>query len=159
LPFFFYIIETNTSIYIYYNMIKWTDNSTNIFEISISDTRKVSKGTTPYFFMEVENDMTKVKKAFYCTLVEQAARYVKLSVTEPSTVNLVEQGFYKYTIWETSNDTLTSVNYTSILGDEDLVHKGKLYYDDTANTEVSYTQYTPTSNKNTTNSNTTYLSI
>lgn len=140
-------------------MIRWTNDIANDFKISTTDNRKVASGTTPYFAMEVKNDMTKVVKFFYCTLTTIRPRFVQLRVGEPGTVNLVEQGFYTYRIWETDDNTYTLSNYEANLTDDDLVHRGKLYFDDLANDEVTYTQYTPTSNDNTTNSNTVYLTI
>lgn len=159
MPFFFDKKETKTNTSIYYSMIKWTNDTTNVFKISTADNRKVAQGTPAYFAIEIVHDMTKETFFLYSTLSQITGRYVKLSIGEPNMVNLKHQGFYTYKIWETSNNTYNSSNYTSNLDDDDLVHKGKLYFDDTANTEVKYTTYKPTSNTNTTNANTVYLTI
>ena len=141
-------------------MIKFTNYTINTFKLSISDNRKVASGTTAYWYMELTNDMTKVKKFVNCApLGGHTARFITLRINEPVALDLVEQGFYTYKVYETSNAALDISNYESTLTDSDIVHKGKLFYDDTANTEVSYTQYTPTNNTNTTNNNTIYLTI
>lgn len=141
-------------------MIIFNNDTVNIFKLSISDNRKVVAPETAYFFMELVNDMTKQVKVFYASQAGgHRPRFIVLRVDEPGTVNLVEQGFYTYKLWETNDNGLTLSTYESTLTDDDLVHKGKLYYNDTANTEVSYTQYTPTDNTNTLNNNTVYLTI
>lgn len=130
----------------------------NIF-LSIADKRTFASGTTVYFFMEVVNDMTQQNKGFYITLAETTARYLKFTITEPATHDFKEQGFFTYKIYETDNAALNQNTYVAALSAITPISIGKLFFNDTANTEVSYTQYTPTDNTNTTNSNTVYLTI
>ncbi len=140
-------------------MIVIKSGVTNRVKLSIADKRTFASGTTVYFFMEVINDMTQQNKGFYITLSETTARYLMFSIIEPDTHNFVEQGFFTYRIWETTNAALNQGNYVALQSAVTPISRGKLYFDDTANTEVSYTQYTPTDNTNTTNSNTVYLTI
>jgi len=140
-------------------MIHISNAVANRVYLSIADKRTFSSDTTVYFFMEVVNDMTKENKGFYITLTETTSRYLLFTITEPDTHNFVHQGFYTYRIWETTNNTLNQGTYIAAQSAVTPIHRGKLFFNDTANDEVPYTQYTPTNNVNTTNSNTVYLTI
>ena len=60
-------------------------------------------------------------------------------------------------VW--SPELKLSIIDDSTLSNNQILERGKALVKDASVTEVSYTQYTPTSNKNTTNSNTQYISI
>ena len=66
------------------------------------------------------------------------------------------EGFWKYTVYEVTSALLTD---DSTLTAAEIVEEGKMFVKDEALSEVSYTQYTPSDNENTTNKNTTYLNI
>jgi hypothetical protein len=84
------------------------------------------------------------------------SRYSHLVFTEGTHVTLTPEGFWKYTVYEVTDNTLTD---DSTLTASEIVEQGKLFVKDNAVTEVSYTEYTPADNTNTTNNNTVYLNI
>jgi hypothetical protein len=104
--------------------------------------------------MKLVNDMT--KEAYYLYPAELVTpRYSQLRIVEGVDVNLGAKGFYTYTIYQVDADDLT--NDTGL--EDNIIELGKALVKDDNVTEVSYTEYTPTSNKNTTNNNTQYISI
>ena len=90
------------------------------------------------------------------TSLSHNTRYSQLVFTEGTQVTLNPEGFFTYTVYEVTDNTLTD---DSTLTELDIIEKGKAFVKDGAVTEVSYTQYTPTDNVNTTNSNKIYLNI
>ena len=83
-------------------------------------------------------------------------RYSLLSFTEGTHLTLQIEGFYKYTVYEVTDNTLTD---DSTLNDTHIVEQGKAFVKDNNVTEVSYTEYTPSDSKNTLHKNTVYLNI
>ena len=96
------------------------------------------------------------KEAYYLYPSEIVTpRYSELRIVEGVDVNLGAKGFYTYTIYQVDADDLT--DDTGL--EDNIIERGKALVKDNSVTEVSYTEYTPTSNKNTTNNNTQYISI
>tara|TARA_R110002020_G_scaffold17386_2_gene61130 strand:- start:911 stop:1198 length:288 start_codon:yes stop_codon:yes gene_type:complete len=90
------------------------------------------------------------------TSITHNARYSHLVFTEGTHVTLNPEGFFKYTVYEVTDNTLTD---DSTLNDTHIVEQGKAFVKDNAVTEVNYTEYTPTDVTNTLNKNTVYLNI
>jgi len=127
-------------------------DTTNTIKFNLTSKKNI--GTNPYIFMKLVNDMT--KEAYYLYPAELVTpRYSQLRIVEGVDVNLGAKGFYTYTIYQVDADDLT--NDTGL--EDNIIELGKALVKDDNVTEVSYTEYTPTSNKNTTNNNTQYISI
>ena len=127
-------------------------DTTNTIKFNLTSKKNI--GTNPYIFMKLVNDMT--KEAYYLYPAELVTpRYSQLRIVEGVDVNLGAKGFYTYTIYQVDADDLT--DDTGLEGN--IIERGKALVKDNSVTEVSYTEYTPTSNKNTTNNNTQYISI
>jgi len=133
-------------------MIVIFKDTTNTIKFNLTSKKNI--GTNPYIFMKLVNDMT--KEAYYLYPAELVTpRYSQLRIVEGVDVNLGAKGFYTYTIYQVDADDLT--NDTGL--EDNIIELGKALVKDDNVTEVSYTEYTPTSNKNTTNNNTQYISI
>jgi hypothetical protein len=131
----------------------------NTIYLTLRDKKHIAAGSAFYIFIKFVNDMT--KEATYLMAVSPVAiahqpRYSRIVFTEGTHVTLNPEGFFTYTVYEVTDNTLTD---DSTLTSNDIIEQGKAFVKDGAVTEVSYTQYTPTDNVNTTNSNTVYLNI
>lgn len=124
----------------------------NNFKLNLTSKKIIA--SSPYVFMKLVNDMDKRSYFVYPTETVNP-RFSELSFTEGTDISLGAEGFYTYTIYQVSADDLT--NDTGL--EDNIIERGKALIKDSSVTEVSYTQYTPTNNKNTTNNNTTYISI
>jgi hypothetical protein len=124
--------------------------------MTLQDQRVNDEGVTVYYFFKFVNDMENKDVFMYASSLAHYQRYTEISFTEGTHVTLKPEGFWKYTVYEVTADDLTD---DSTLTAADIVEKGKLFVKDDNTTEISYTQYTPTSNENTTNENNVYLSI
>jgi len=142
-------------------MIHIVKGETNNIPVTLKEKRVNDSGTTVYYYMKLVNDMTKEEYYTYGSMTHYN-RYSNFAfndaVGSPPNSLPNHDGFYTYTIYEVTDLGFGNDGDAS-LTDSLVVEKGKAYVSNEAITEVSYTQYTPTSNKNTTNSNTTYLSI
>jgi len=124
-------------------------------ELYFNLTSKKKLPLSPYIFIKFTNDMTKV--SYYLNPTEQVEpRYSIVEFTEGVDISLGAEGFYTYVVYQVATNDLTN---DSTLNDNQIIERGKALVKDANVTEVSYTQYTPTSNKNTTNSNTQYINI
>jgi hypothetical protein len=127
-------------------------DTTNRVKFNLAGKKNI--GTNPYIFVKLVNDMT--KEAYYLYPTEIVTpRFSELRIVEGVDVNLGAKGFYTYTIYQVDANDLT--NDTGL--EDNIIERGKALVKDNSVTEVSYTEYTPTSNKNTTNNNTQYISI
>jgi len=142
-------------------MIHIVKGTVNNLPVTLREKRVNNAGVTIYYYMKLVNDMTKEEYFTYGAMTNYP-RYsifaMNDTVGDPPNSLPDEEGFYTYTIYEVTdlgfgNDGDASLN------DNIAVEKGKAFVSNPAITEVSYTQYTPTSNTNTLNSNTTYLNI
>lgn len=123
--------------------------------ILLNLTTKKTIASSPYIFVKLTNDMTKQSYYVYPTETVEP-RYSQLTFTEGVDITLGAEGFYTYVIYQVDDNTLTD---DSTLATFRIIERGKAKVEDASVTEVSYTQYTPTDNVNTTNSNTQYISI
>lgn len=124
-------------------------------ELYFNLTSKKRLANSPYIFIKFTNDMT--KQSYFVNPTETVEpRYSLVEFTEGTDISLGAEGFYTYVIYQVEQDTLQN---DDDLTDLRIIERGKALVKDANVTEVSYTQYTPTSNKNTTNSNTQYISI
>jgi hypothetical protein len=124
-------------------------------ELYFNLTSKKRLASSPYIFIKFTNDMT--KQSYFINPDETVEpRHSLIEFTEGSDISLGAEGFYTYVIYQVEQDTLEN---DDDLTDARIIERGKALVKDASVTEVSYTQYTPTSNKNTTNSNTQYISI
>jgi hypothetical protein len=140
-------------------MLHITRGIANNVYFTLRETKKQAAGVVHYYFFKFENDMT--KQAAYlmssnATSITHNARYSHLVFTEGTQVTLSPEGFFKYTVYEVTDNTLSD---DSTLNASHIVEQGKAFVKDSNVTEVSYTEYTPTDNTNTTNNNTVYLNI
>ena len=140
-------------------MLHITRGIANNVYFTLRETKKQAAGVGHYYFFKFENDMT--KQAAYlmssnATSLSHNARYSHLVFTEGTQVTLSPEGFFKYTVYEVTDNTLSD---DSTLNASHIVEQGKAFVKDNNVTEVSYTEYTPTDNTNTTNNNTVYLNI
>ena len=131
----------------------------NNLYFTLLDKKHLAVGVGTFYFFKFVNDMT--KEAAYlmntnATSLSHNTRYSQLVFTEGTQVTLNPEGFFTYTVYEVTDNTLTDDSSLTAL---DIVEQGKAFVKDGAVTEVSYTQYTPTDNVNTTNNNTVYLNI
>ena len=140
-------------------MLHITRGIANNVYLTLRETKKQAAGVGHYYFFTFENDMT--KQAAYlmssnATSITHNARYSHLVFTEGTQVTLSPEGFFKYTVYEVTDNTLSD---DSTLNASHIVEQGKAFVKDSNVTEVSYTEYTPTDNTNTTNNNPVYLNI
>lgn len=140
-------------------MLHITRGISNNLYFTLRDKKIQDAGVGHYYFFKFVNDMT--KQAVYlisssASSLSHNARYSHLVFTEGTHVTLTPEGFWKYTVYEVTDNTLTD---DSTLTASEIVEQGKLFVKDNAVTEVSYTEYTPADNTNTTNNNTVYLNI
>ena len=131
----------------------------NNLYFTLRDKKHLAVGVGTFYFFKLVNDMT--NEAVYlmntnATSLSHNSRYSQLVFTESTQVTLKPEGFFTYTVYEVTENTLTDDSSLTAL---DIVEQGKAFVKDGAVTEVSYTQYTPTDNVNATNSNTVYLNI
>lgn len=142
-------------------MLHITKGQLNNIPVTLNEKRVNDSGTTVYYYMKLVNDMTKKEYYTYGSMTHYA-RYSMFSfndaVGSPPNELPTNEGFFTYTIYEVTSLSLGNEGDAS-LTDSLAVEKGKAFVSNDAVTEVSYTQYTPTSNKNTTNSNTNYIKI
>ena len=124
-------------------------------ELYFNLTSKKRLSSSPYIFIKFTNDMTKQDYFIYPT-ESVKPRHSKVDFTEGTDISLGAEGFYTYVIYQVTTNDLTN---DSTLTSSRIIERGKALVKDASVTEVSYTQYTPTSNKNTTNSNTQYIRI
>lgn len=140
-------------------MLHITRGISNNLYFTLRDKKIQDAGVGHYYFFKFVNDMT--KQATYlmsdqATSLSHNSRYSHLVFTEGTHATLTLEGFWKYTVYEVTDNTLTD---DSTLTASEIVEQGKLFVKDNAVTEVSYTEYTPADNTNTTNNNTVYLNI
>ena len=127
-------------------------DTTNRVKFNLAGKKNI--GANPYIFVKLVNDMT--KEAYYLYPAELVTpRYSELRITEGEQSNLGAKCCYTYTIYQVDANDLT--DDTGL--ENNIIERGKALVKDNSVTEVSYTEYTPTSNKNTTNNNTQYISI
>jgi hypothetical protein len=142
-------------------MVHIVKGQTNNLPVTLREKRVNNSGVTVYYYMKLVNDMTKEEYFTYGSMTDYP-RYSLFSFNDaigsPPNTLPNEEGFYTYTIYEVTNLGFGDDGDAS-LNDDIAVEKGKAFVSNNSVTEVSYTQYTPTSNKNTTNSNKTYLRI
>ncbi len=125
-------------------------------ELYFNLTSKKRFFSSPYILIKFTNDMT--KQSYFVNPTETVEpRYSKVDFTEGTDISLGAEGFYTYVIYQVKTNDLT--DDSTFDADTRTIERGKALVKDANVTEVSYTQYTPTSNKNTTNSNTQYISI
>lgn len=143
-------------------MIHITKGQASSFSVTLQEKRINSAGTTVYYLININNDMTKKNWWSYGTQVRYP-RYTKFTVNDsvgspPNT--LVDEGFSTYKIYEVTSLSidLSDVDNVAVTASQ-IVEQGKVFIKDDSVTEVSYTQYTPTTNTNTLNSNKQYISI
>ena len=133
----------------------------NHLPVTLREKRVNNAGVTIYYNMKLVNDMTKEEYFTYGSMTDYP-RYSIFAfndaVGSPPNTLPDEEGFYTYTIYEVTDLSLTKEELAA-LSDNLAVEKGKAFVSNPAITEVSYTQYTPTDNTNTLNSNTVYLNI
>ena len=136
----------------------------NTIKLSLNSKRLIDSSVTSYFFIKVVNDMTKDEQFAYPTVASTTARFVNFTFTmvdsgaSASQLRFTHEGFHTYTMYNvrlnnlTSDDSLTEAN---------VCEQGKLFFDTTEQSEVTYTQYTPNSanNENILNDNTVYIKI
>ena len=136
-----------------------TRGQSNTLYFTLLDNKKVPSDLAYYHFFKFVNDMSKEEVFVMSDRLSEhtsTARYTKAVFTEGTDVTLTLEGFWSYTIYEVTTNTLTD---DSELTADEIVEQGKVFVKDNNVTEVSYTQYTPTDNTNTTNTNTVYLNI
>ena len=133
----------------------------NHLPVTLREKRVNNAGVTIYYNMKLVNDMTKEEYFTYGSMTNYP-RYSIFAfndaVGSPPNTLPDEEGFYTYTIYEVT-DLSSTKEELAALSDNLAVEKGKAFVSNPAITEVSYTQYTPTDNTNTLNSNTVYLNI
>lgn len=137
-------------------MLHITRGIRNTVKMTLQDQRVNDEGVTVYYFFKFVNDMEQKDVFMYGSDLTHYQRYTEISFTEGTDVTLSPEGFWKYTVYEVTDALLED---DSTLTAADIVEQGKLFVKDDNTTEISYTQYTPTSNENTTNENNVYLSI
>ena len=140
-------------------MLHITRRTANNLYFTLRDNKKQASGVGHFYLFKFTNDMT--NRSVYlmntaATSITHNARYSHLVFTEGTHVTLSPEGFFKYTVYEVTDNTLTD---DSTLNDTHIVEQGKAFVKDNAVTEVSYTEYTPTDATNTLNKNTVYLNI
>ena len=140
-------------------MLHITRRTANNLYFTLRDNKKQSSGVGHFYLFKFTNDMT--NRSVYlmntaATSITHNARYTHLVFTEGTHVTLSPEGFFKYTVYEVTDNTLTD---DSTLNDPHIVEQGKAFVKDNGVTEVSYTEYTPTDATNTLNKNTVYLNI
>lgn len=103
-------------------------------------TEKVTEAI-PYFLFRFVCDLTKVEYTFLMTDTSiYTERYNKFVLTEGTTVDLIDTGFYHYYVYEQDNNTNT--NYT-LAGN--LLEVGKVWVSDgTQSIETVSNDYTET---------------
>lgn len=142
-------------------MVHIVKGQTNNLPVTLREKRVNNSGVTVYYYMKLVNDMTKEEYFTYGSMTNYP-RYSIFAfndaVGSPPNTLPDEEGFYTYTIYEVTDLSLTKEELAA-LSDNLAVEKGKAFVSNPAITEVSYTQYTPTDNTNTLNSNTVYLNI
>jgi len=153
LPFFFDFLVNKIQIFIFYSMVVINKGVAN--ELFFNLTSKKRLASSPFIFIKFTNDMTKQDYFVYPTEIVKP-RYSSMSFTEGTHISLGAEGFYTYVIYQVTTNDLSN---DSTLTSSRIIERGKALVKDASVTEVLYTEYTPTSNKNTTNSNTQYLSI
>ena len=140
-------------------MLHITRGIENTVYFTVRDKKVGASGANFYHLFKFVNDMTK-EEVFIMggtnSVITHFIRHSFLTFTEGGSIIFNPEGFWQYTIYETTDNTLTD---DSTLTTSDIVEQGKAFVKDNAVTEVSYTQYTPTDNTNTTNKNTVYLNI
>ena len=142
-------------------MLYITDGQVNFLYVTIKEKRVNAADVTgdiPY--MKFVNDMTKAEFYLY-PFASISPRFTRLTIDAREGGNHTlpnDEGFYTYTIYEVTDATFGNDGDSS-LTDSQIVETGKAFIKNPAITGVTYTQYTPTDNVNTTNSNTQYLSI
>ena len=161
MPFFFGLNLNKLRLFIYYNMLHIIKGQVNNIPVTLHEKRVNNSGTTVYYYMKLVNDMTKEEYFTYGSMTHYAI-YSNFAfndaVGSPPNELPKHDGFYTYTIYEVTDNTFGNDGDAS-LNDTLAIEKGKAFINNNDITEVSYTQYTPTDNKNTTNSNTVYLNI
>ncbi len=136
-------------------MLHIVRGTTNDLPVTLNEKKVYATGTTIYYLCKFVNDMTNKAKYGYGAITGYA-RYTNIRLIEGTDITLTESGFWTYTIYEVTSNSLT--NDTG-LATSSIVEKGKAFVKDNNVTEVSYTQYTPTDNTNTTNNNTSYIKL
>jgi hypothetical protein len=142
-------------------MIHITKGQINYVYVTIKEKRvNAADVLSDIPYMKFVNDMTKAEFYLY-PYTTIAPRFTRLAIDarEGGAHSLPDdEGFYTYTIYEVTDATFGNDGDSS-LTDSQIVETGKAFIKNPAITGVAYTQYTPTDNVNTTNSNTQYLSI
>lgn len=143
-------------------MIHITKGGLSSFPVTIKEKKVNSIGTTIYYVINLQNDMTKANWWSYGAQTVYP-RYTKFQVNDAvgsPPVALPDEGQYTYKVYEVTSLSIDFSNADNVaVTDSQIVETGKATVGDNTITEVSYTQYTPTSNTNTTNKNTQYINI
>lgn len=143
-------------------MIHITKGGLSTFPTTLREKRVNTSGTTVYYLINLNNDMTKINWWSYGAQTH-TPRLTNFSINDAvgsPPLTLPDEGFYTYKIYEVTSESIDISNVDSVsVTDSQIVEIGKAFVTDNNITEVSYTQYTPTTNTNTTNSNTQYISI
>tara|TARA_Y100001937_G_C7090786_1_gene317632 strand:+ start:189 stop:611 length:423 start_codon:yes stop_codon:yes gene_type:complete len=140
-------------------MLHITRGIANNVYFTLRETKKQAAGVGHFYFFKFVNDMTKQEAYLMssnATSLSHTSRFSQLVFTEGTQVTLQPEGFFNYTVYEVTDNTLTD---DSTLNALHIVEQGKAFVSDSNVNEVSYTEYTPTDNTNTTNNNTVYLNI
>lgn len=143
-------------------MIHITKGALSTFPVTLKEKRVNNSGVTVYYLINLNNDMTKKNWWSYGAQTIKR-RYTSFQVNDSvgsPPVALPDEGFYTYKIYEVTSLSIDLSNVDTVAVTENqIVETGKAFIQDPSITEVSYTQYTPTDNTNTLNSNTQYISI
>jgi len=143
-------------------MIHITKGGNSTFPTTLREKRVNASGTTVYYLINLNNDMTKVNWWSYGaqTHTPRLTRFTINDTIGSPPLTLPDEGFYTYKIYEVTSLSIDISNVDSVsVTESQVVETGKAFIKDDSVTEVTYTQYTPTTNTNTTNSNTQYISI
>jgi|TARA_R100000081_G_scaffold29194_1_gene13309 hypothetical protein len=143
-------------------MIHITKGTLTNFSTTLREKRINNSGTTVYYLINLNNDMTKKNWWSYGTQTH-TPRHTLFGVRDDigsPPVPMPDEGYHTYKIYEVTSLSIDLSDVDSVsVTDSQIVEIGKAFVTDPSVTEVSYTQYTPTTNTNTLNSNTQYISI
>ena len=141
-----------------------TGTQSNTVNLSLNSKRLIDNGSTSFFFIKVVNDMTKDEQFVYPTVASTTARFVTFTFTmvdsSPSAAQFkfTHEGFHTYTLYNIASGSLSN---DDTLTEANICQQGKLFFDTSLQSEVTYTQYTPADDKNENilNYNTVYIKI
>ena len=132
------------------------------FSTTLKEKRVNNSGTTVYYLINLNNDMTKKNWWSYGTQTH-TKRHTLFGVRDDigsPPVAMPNEGYHTYKIYEVTSASIDISDVDNVaVTESQIVEQGKAFVSDASITEVTYTQYTPTDNKNTTVKNTEYIKI